>query len=59
MFEIIAVGFYAAEGDAAEAVDLQNVLGAGGGGAHIDVGFFADADAVACAVEGRAFEMGV
>lgn len=59
MLQIIAIVFDAAEGDAAESVDLEDELGAGWGGADVDVGFFADADAVACAVEGGAFEVGV
>jgi hypothetical protein len=32
---------------------------AGGGGADVDVGFFADADLVAEGVEGAGFEVGV
>ena len=47
VLEVVAVVLDAAEGDAAEAVDLQYELGACGGGDDVDVGFFADADAVA------------
>ena len=47
MPEVVAVVLDAAEGDAAEAVDLEDELGASGGGDDVDVGFFADADAVA------------
>lgn len=59
MAEVVAVGFDTAEGDTAEAVDLENVLGAGGGGDDEDVGFFADADLVTDGVEDLALLMGV
>ena len=47
VLEVVAVVLDAAEGDAAESVDLQDELGAGRGGYDVDVGFFAHADAVA------------
>ena len=59
MTEVIAVGLYAAEGDPAETVDLEDVLGASGGGDDEDVGFFADADLVADGVEDLALLVGV
>ena len=59
MAQIVTVGLYAAEGDAAQAVDFDNVLRAGRGGADVDVGFFADADLVADGVKGRAFQVRV
>ena len=59
MPEVVSVGFYGAEGYAAKTVDFEEVLGSGGGGHDIDVGFFADADLVAGAVEGFALEVGV
>ena len=59
MFQVIAVVLDAAEGHAAEAVDLEDLLDSRWGGAEVDVGFFADADAGADAVDGIAFEMRV
>lgn len=59
MFEIIAIVFDAAEGYTAKAMDLQDKLGAGGRSANVDVGFLTHANAIACAVEGGAFEVGV
>ena len=55
MLEIVSVVLDAAKGYAAQAVDFQNVLGACGGGHDVDVGFFADADAVAGRVKSLAF----
>ncbi len=59
MPEVVAVVFYGAEGYAAEPVDFEDVLGSRGGGDDEDVGFFADTDLVAGAVEGFAFHVGV
>lgn len=47
MLEVVAVVLDAAEGDAAESVDLEDELGARRGGDDVDVGLFAHADAVA------------
>lgn len=49
--QVVAVGLDGAERDAAEAVDLEDQLGARGVGDDHDVGFFADADAAADAVD--------
>lgn len=57
--EVVAVGFYAAEGDPTKAVDLEDVLDAGGGGDDENVGFFADADLVADGVEDLALLVSV
>lgn len=57
--QVVPVGFHGAEGDAAEAVDLEHHLGAGGGGNDEDVGFFAHADLVADGVDGVMFLVGV
>lgn len=59
MPEVVTVVLDAAEGYAAQAVDFQNKLAAGGGGYDVDVGFFAHADAVAGRVQSLPFEMGV
>lgn len=70
MAEVVAVVFDGAEGDAAEAVDFEDVLllrrwgrsailRRRGRGADVDVGFFAGADAVAGAVEGALLHIGV
>ena len=40
-------------------MDFEDELGTGGGGNDVDVGFFADADAVAYAIDGAAFEVRV
>lgn len=47
VLEVVAVVLDAAEGDAAESVDLEDGLGAGRGGDDVDVGLLAHADAVA------------
>lgn len=57
--QVVSVGFHGAEGDAAQSVDLEHHLGAGGGGDDEDVGFFADADLVADGVDGLLFLVGV
>lgn len=57
--QVVAVGLDGAEGDAAEAMDLEDVLGAGGVGDDEDVGFFADADLVADGVEVLSLEVRV
>lgn len=49
--QVVAVGLDGAERDAAEAVDLEDELRARGVGDDHDVGFFADADAAADAVD--------
>ncbi len=59
MSQVVAVVFYAAEGDAAEAVDFHDELGTAWGSADVDVGFLAHADAIACAVEDGSLEVGV
>lgn len=59
MPEIVPVIFYGAEGYTAEPVDFENVLCSGWGRDDEDVGLFADADLVASAVEGFAFEVRV
>ena len=57
--EVVAVGFDGTEGDAAEAVDLEDVLRTVGVRDDKDVGFFADADLVADGVELLALQVGV
>ncbi len=57
--QVVAVGLDGAEGDAAEPVDLQDVLGAAGVGDNEDVGFFADPDLVADGVKVVALEVRV
>jgi len=57
--QVVPVGLHGAEGDAAEAVDLEHHLGARVGGDDEDVGFFADADLVADGVDGALFLVGV
>ena len=59
MLQVVSVILNAAEGDAAEPVDFEYELLAGGVGDHVDVGFFANADAVTCAVESFVFKVGV
>ena len=59
MLQIISVILDTAERDAAESVDFEYELLAGGVRDHVDVGFFANADAVTCAVEGFMFKVGV
>ena len=41
MAEVIPVGFYGAEGDAAETVEFEDLCAAGRGGGDVDVAFFA------------------
>lgn len=50
MLQVISVILDATERDAAESVNFENELLAGGVCDHVDVGFFADADAIPCAV---------
>lgn len=57
MLEIVSVVLDAAKGYAAQAVDFQDVLSAGGGGHDVDVGFFADADTIAGRVKRLTFQM--
>ena len=57
--QVVAVGFDGAEGNAPQAVDLEYVLNAAGGGDDEDVAFFADADLVADGIEDFAFEVSV
>ena len=59
MLQVVSVILDASERDAAESVDFEYELLAGGVCDYVDVGFFANADAVACAVEGFVFEVGV
>lgn len=59
VLEVVTVVLDAPEGYAAQAVDFQNELGAGGGGHDVDVGFFAHADAVAGRVQGLPFQVGM
>ena len=59
MLQVVPVILDAAERDAPESVDFEYELLAGGVRDYVDVGFFADADAVACAVESLMFKMGV
>lgn len=59
MLQVISVVFDAAERDAAESVDFEYELLAGGVCDYVDVGFFANADAVACAVESFVFKVGM
>ena len=59
MFQIVSVILDAAKRDAAESVDFEYELLAGGVCDHVDVGFFANADAVACAVKSFVFKVGV
>lgn len=59
MLEVVTVVLDASEGYAAQAVDFQDILGAGGGGYDVDVGFFAHADAVAGRVQGLPFKVGM
>lgn len=57
--QVVAVGLDGAEGDAAEAVDLEDALDAGVVGDEEDVALLADADAVADAVDGALAGVGV
>ena len=59
MLQVVSVIFDAAERDAAESVDFEYELLARGVRDHVDVGFFANADAVTCAVESFVFKVGV
>ncbi len=59
MLQVVSVVLNAAERDTAESVDFEYELLAGGVRDHVDVGFFANANAVACAVESFVFEVGV
>ena len=59
MPEIVSVVFDGAEGYATKTVDFEDVLDSGGGSDDEDVRFFANADLVACAVEGFTLEVGV
>lgn len=57
--QVVAVGLDGAEGDAAEAVDLEDALDAGLVGDEEDVALLADADAAADAVDGALGGVGV
>ena len=59
MPQVVAVGFDRAEGDPPQAVELDDVRHAGGGGGDVDIGFFADADLVAEGEERRVLEVRV
>ena len=59
MLQVVSVVLDAAERDAAESVDFEYLLLAGGVCDHVDIGFFAHADAISCAVESFMFEVGV
>lgn len=59
MLQVVSVILDAAERDTAESVDFEYELLAGGVCDHVDVGFFANADAVPCAIENFVFEVGV
>ena len=57
MPQVVAVGLDRAEGDAAEAVQLEHVRHARGRGRDVDVGFFADPDLVAEREQGGVLEV--
>ncbi len=59
MLQVVPVVLDATERDASESVNFEYKLLAGGVCDHVDVGFFANADAVPCAVEDFVFEVGV
>lgn len=51
MAQVVAIVLDAAEGDAAQSVDLQRALSPTRRGSDVDIGFFARADLLACGVE--------
>ena len=59
MLQVVSIILDAAERDASESVDLEYELLAGGVRDHVDVGFFANSDAVTCAVESFVFKVGM
>ena len=59
MLQVVSVVLDATERDAAESVDFEYELLPRGVCDHVDIGFFANADAVPCAIENFTFEVSV
>jgi len=59
MLQVVSIVLDAAEGYAAKSVDLEDKLGPRGRSYNVDIGLFANANAIARAVESTSFEVGV